>query len=122
MKRSSYLAVVLCLVAVWLGCQKSEPAAPAAGRQDAAQSAVFGPGGEGTVVTLVKLKVPNMTCGGCASAVRSDLAKIDGVTGIETNVTSRTCSFKLTKPDVDYKTQLDELSKTNEKLAGYEVL
>ncbi len=61
MKRSSYLAVLLCLAAVWIGCKKSEPAAPTTGKQDAAESAVFAPGGEGTAVTLVKLKVPNMT-------------------------------------------------------------
>lgn len=50
------------------------------------------------------------------------MQKIDGVTEIETDIAKRTCSFKLTKPDVDYQAKLTEFAKTNTKLAGYEVL
>jgi hypothetical protein len=50
------------------------------------------------------------------------LEKIDGVTEIETDIANRTCSFKLTKPDVDYKAKLAEFAKTNTHIAGYELL
>jgi hypothetical protein len=50
------------------------------------------------------------------------LVKIEGVTDIETDIANRTCSFKLTKPGVDYKARLAEFAKTNSKLAGYEIL
>jgi hypothetical protein len=49
------------------------------------------------------------------------VSKIDGVTDIQTDIPNRTCSFKLTKPDVDYRTQLEEFAKTNSHLAGYEI-
>lgn len=49
------------------------------------------------------------------------MEKIDGVVDIETDVPGRLCSFKLTKPDVDYKSKLEEFAKTNSKLANYEV-
>jgi len=48
--------------------------------------------------------------------------KIDGVTDIQTDPTNRTCSFKVTNPDVDYKEKLAEFAKTNTHLAGYEIL
>jgi len=50
------------------------------------------------------------------------LAKIAGVTDIETDIVNRTCSFKLTNPDVDYKARLEELAKTNTHIAGYKIL
>jgi hypothetical protein len=50
------------------------------------------------------------------------LEKIDGVTDIETDVPNRTCSFKLTNPDVDYKAKLKEFAQTNTHIAGYEIL
>lgn len=40
---------------------------------------------------------------------------------IETDIPGRLCSFKVTKSDVDYKSQLEEYAKTNKKLAGYEI-
>ena len=49
------------------------------------------------------------------------MAKIDGVEEINTDIPNRQCSFKLTKPDVDYESQLAEFAKTNTHLAGYEV-
>lgn len=58
---------------------------------------------------------------GCAASVRGDLEKIDGVTDIQTDIDGRTCSFKLTKPDVDYKAKLEEFAKSNSHLAGYEI-
>ena len=47
---------------------------------------------------------------------------IDGIIDIETNVGERTCSFKVTKPDLDYQSQLSELAKTNSHLAEFEIL
>ena len=47
--------------------------------------------------------------------------KIDGVADIVTDVANRTCTFKVTKPDVDYKASLVEFAKTNDKLTDYEI-
>ncbi len=49
------------------------------------------------------------------------MEKIDGVVDIETDISNRICSFKLTKADVDYESQLAEFAKTNSHLAGYEI-
>ena len=49
------------------------------------------------------------------------MQKIDGLTNIETDVKNRVCSFKLTKPGVDYQSELAEFAKTNTHLAGYEI-
>ena len=53
--------------------------------------------------------------------MRGDLSKIDGVVDIQTNVPNRICSFKVAKPDVDYKSQLAEFAESNKHLAGYEI-
>jgi copper chaperone CopZ len=85
---------------------------------------ISGPATSGSAegnLTLVTLKVPNMTWGGCAASVRGALQQIDGVTDIETDPGNRVCSFKLTKPDVDYQAKLADLAKTNTHLAGYEI-
>ena len=49
------------------------------------------------------------------------MEKIDGVIDIETDVPGRVCTFKVTKPNVDYKSQLEKYAKTNSKLADYEI-
>jgi hypothetical protein len=49
------------------------------------------------------------------------LEKIDGVTDIETDPVNHVCSFKLTKPDIDYKAKLAEFAKANPELADYEI-
>ena len=41
----------------------------------------------------VSLKLPNMTCGGCAASVKGALAAVDGIGEVETNVRDNTCSF-----------------------------
>lgn len=53
--------------------------------------------------------------------MRSDLAKIDGITDIRTDTSKQVCSFVLTKPDVDYKSKLDEFAKTNSHLEDYSI-
>ena len=40
---------------------------------------------------------------------------------IVTDVDNRICTFKVTKPDVDYKASLAEFAKTNGKLKDYEI-
>jgi hypothetical protein len=50
------------------------------------------------------------------------LAKIDGATDIQTDTGGRTCSFRLSNPDVDYESALAEFAKDNSHLAGYEIL
>jgi hypothetical protein len=49
------------------------------------------------------------------------LAKIDGVTDIQTDISGRLCSFKVTDPGVDYESKLAEYAKTNDHLADYEI-
>ena len=49
------------------------------------------------------------------------MEKIDGVAEIVTDVANRTCTFKVTKPDVDYKAKLAEFAKTNGKLKDYAI-
>ena len=38
-----------------------------------------------------------------------------------TDVANRTCTFKMTKSDVDYKAKLAEFVKTNDELTDYEI-
>ncbi len=47
--------------------------------------------------------------------------KIDGVTDFVADVASQTCTFTVTKPDVDYEARLAEFAKTNEYLKDYEI-
>jgi len=49
------------------------------------------------------------------------LEKIDGVTDIKTDIAGRLCSFKVTDPNVDYRSKLAEYAKSNEHLADYEI-
>jgi len=49
------------------------------------------------------------------------LETIDGVEDIKTDPANLVCSFKVTKPDVDYKSKLAEFAKTNSHLAEYEI-
>lgn len=50
------------------------------------------------------------------------MEKIDGVVEINTDTANTTCSFKVTKPDVDYKSKLEEFAKTNSHLKGYTIV
>ncbi len=40
---------------------------------------------------------------------------------IVTTPGNRTCTFKVTKPDVDYVAMLAEFAKTNDHIKGYEI-
>jgi copper chaperone CopZ len=113
MKSLIALAVVLSLSFVTLGCTQTSTPTPAA---DAVEVTPPPPAG----VTLVKLKLPGMVCGGCAMEVKDTLAKVDGVSHLATNPDKHECTFWFTKADSEIKAQLDEFAKTNDKIAGYE--
>ena len=49
------------------------------------------------------------------------MEKIDGVTDIQTDPAKQVCTFKVTKPDVDYRAKLAEFAANNSHLAGYEI-
>lgn len=71
-------------------------------------------------VNLVKLKLPGMVCGGCAMEVKDELTKVPGVSHIATNPGTHECTFWFEKDQSEIKAKLDELAKTNDKIAGYE--
>ena len=54
--------------------------------------------------------------------MRGDLTKIDGVTDIQTDTSKQICTFRLTKPEVDYKAKLEEFAKTNSHIEDYTIL
>lgn len=71
---------------------------------------------------LVTLSLPNMTCPICAKEVRTELAEIEGVSAVETDVKANTCKFKLADKDLDLQTKLEELAAGNESLKGFKVV
>ncbi|WP_425618208.1 heavy-metal-associated domain-containing protein [Anatilimnocola sp. NA78] len=106
----SFLAALCFVVAsvTLTGCLTSTPST----------AAVETPPPAGT--TLVKLKLPGMVCGGCAEHVKDTLVTVDGVSNIVTNPEKHECSFWSTKTDDEIKAKLDELAKSNDKIAGWE--
>jgi copper chaperone CopZ len=112
MKRFAPVLVAAGFAVTLAGCQPTAVSQTPTSNTSQATSSEF---------TLVTLKVPNMVWGGCAASVRGDLEKIDGVTDIETDISGRSCSFKVTDPDVDYNSKLAEFAKSNEHLAEYSV-
>lgn len=54
--------------------------------------------------------------------MRSDLANVEGVSDIHTDIKKQSCQFKLANKDLDLKTKLDELAQNNEHLKGFEIL
>ena len=49
------------------------------------------------------------------------MAKIEGVTEIQTDTSNRVCSFRIENPDGDYLDKLAEFAETNTHLAEYEI-
>ncbi|MBF6355456.1 heavy-metal-associated domain-containing protein [Nocardia higoensis] len=66
-------------------------------------------------MTTTTYTVKGMTCGHCASAVESEISKIDSVTGVAVDVASGAVRVESTAPlaDADVVAAVDE--------AGYEV-
>ena len=55
--------------------------------------------------------------------MRSDLAKIDGISDIKTDIKQRSCQFKLANKDLDLKAKLDEfVTQGNEHIQGFEIV
>ena len=54
--------------------------------------------------------------------MRSDLANVDGISQIRTNVKNKTCQFYLANLDLDLKAKLDELAESNEHLRRFEIV
>lgn len=73
-------------------------------------------------VQLVKLKLPGMVCGGCAMEVKDTLVKVEGVSHVATDPAKHECTFWFDKSNDEIKTKLDDLAKSNDKIAGYERL
>ncbi|WP_040798337.1 heavy-metal-associated domain-containing protein [Nocardia higoensis] len=66
-------------------------------------------------MTTTTYTVKGMTCGHCASAVETEISKIDSVTGVAVDVSSGAVRVESTAPlaDADVVAAVDE--------AGYEV-
>jgi|GEM_PF-6480624 len=71
-------------------------------------------------VQLVKLKLPGMLCGGCALEVKDTLVKLEGVSHIATNPEKHECTFWFNKGNDEIDAKLNDLAKTNDKIAGWE--
>lgn len=54
--------------------------------------------------------------------MRSDLANIEGVSGIQTDIKKKSCQFKLANKDLDLKAKLTELAQSNEHIKGFEIV
>jgi hypothetical protein len=54
--------------------------------------------------------------------VRSDLANVEGVSNIKTNLKTHTCQFQLANKDLDLKSKLEELAQSNEHMKGFEIV
>jgi copper chaperone CopZ len=115
MRCLSYSLVVLSLSCLLFGCSHA-PAPNAAPTAEAIETTPPPPEG----VTLVKLKLPGMVCGGCAMEVKDTLTKVDGVSHLATDPNKHECTFWYAKADSEIKAKLDELAKTNDKISGYE--
>ena len=55
--------------------------------------------------------------------MRSDLAKIDGISDIKTDIKQRSCQFKLANKDLDLKAKLDDfVTQGNDHLKNFEII
>lgn len=54
--------------------------------------------------------------------MRSDLANLDGVSDVKTNLKTQTCQFLLANKDLDLKSKLEELAQGNDHLKGFEIV
>ena len=48
--------------------------------------------------------------------------KLDGITDVETDIGERVCSFKVDHGAIDLTAKLNDLSKTNDHIAGWSLL
>ena len=61
-------------------------------------------------MTTMTVTVQGMTCGHCVEAVRSEVAKIDGVTGVEVDLESGRVDIDSDRPvaEADLRAAVDE--------------
>ncbi len=115
--KTFYLCAALMIFAVGCGQMNS---APSAGTAEAVRFDTE-PSADGDV-QLVTLSLPNMTCPICAKEIRNDLAKLDGVSDVETDVSGKSCKFKLGDKELDLEAKLEELAADNESLKGFKIV
>ncbi|MFO0882878.1 MAG: hypothetical protein U0894_01605 [Pirellulales bacterium] len=72
---------------------------------------------------LVLVKMPAMTCEGCAGNVRKDLIKVDGIKILALDPKNNMAKLAVGKDSkLDVKAELDELAKTNSNIEGFEIV
>ena len=72
---------------------------------------------------LVLVKMPAMVCDGCAKNVERDLAKVDGVKILALNPGQNMAKIAVLKnSNLDVQATLDKLAKTNDNIAGFEIV
>lgn len=54
--------------------------------------------------------------------MRSDLANVEGVSDVQTDIKKRSCQFKLANKDLDLKAKLEELARSNDHIQGFEIV
>lgn len=54
--------------------------------------------------------------------MRSDLANVEGISHIKTDLKKQTCVFQMANKELDLKARLDELAQSNEHLKGFEIV
>ncbi len=63
---------------------------------------------------LVRLKLPNMHCAGCAASVRADLESVESISDIEFNVDEQTCQFRIVSR-MEIQELLNRLAESNSR-------
>lgn len=55
--------------------------------------------------------------------MRSDLASVEGVSDVQTDIKKQSCQFKLANKDLDLKAKLDEfVAQGNEHMKNFEIV
>ncbi len=54
--------------------------------------------------------------------MRSELATLDGISDIRTDLKSKVCTFKLANKELDLKARLSELAQGNEHLQKFKII
>ncbi len=72
---------------------------------------------------LVLVKMPEMTCEGCAANVRKDLITVDGIKILALDPKNNLAKLAVPKESkLDVKAELDKLAKTNYNIENFEIV
>lgn len=72
---------------------------------------------------LVLVKMPEMTCDGCAANVRKDLITVDGIKILALDPKNNLAKLAVPKESkLDVKAELDKLAKTNYNIENFEIV